>query len=68
MPESVSKIVKFKFMGLCGKTFSAADYIEITKDLELFFCWMCQRSRMGMVHKDLVEFQLLLSCISMNVI
>lgn len=52
VPESTSKVAKFKFMDLCGKPFSAADYLEITKTFGTVF--LLDVPKMGMDGKDLV--------------
>lgn len=53
VPESTSKIAKFRFMDLCGKPFSAADYLEITKQFGTVF--LLDVPKMGMENKDLAR-------------
>jgi peroxisome-assembly ATPase len=53
VPESTSKVAKFKFQDLCGKPFSASDYIEVTKTFGTVF--LLDIPKMGMDKKDLVS-------------
>jgi len=53
IPESTSKVAKFKFMDLCGKPYSAADYLEITKTFGTVF--LLDVPKMGMDRKDLAR-------------
>ncbi|KAJ3981749.1 AFG1-like ATPase-domain-containing protein [Lentinula detonsa] len=50
IPESTSKVAKFKFDDLCGKPLSAADYLEITKTFGTLF--VLDVPKMGMDSKD----------------
>ncbi|KAJ3741573.1 AFG1-like ATPase [Lentinula detonsa] len=50
IPESTSKVAKFKFDDLCGKPLSAADYLEITKTFGTLF--VLDVPKMGMDNKD----------------
>ena len=52
VPESTSKVAKFKFDDLCGKPLSAADYIEITKTFGTVF--LLDVPKMGLGLKDKV--------------
>jgi peroxisome-assembly ATPase len=52
VPESTSKVAKFKFQDLCGRPYSASDYIEVTKKFGTVF--LVDVPKMGMNHKDLV--------------
>jgi protein AFG1 len=53
IPESTRKVAKFTFMDLCGKPFSVADYLEITKTFGTVF--LLDVPKMGMDQKDLVS-------------
>ncbi|KAK4051211.1 ATPase [Microbotryomycetes sp. JL201] len=37
VPESTSRVAKFRFIDLCGKPLSAPDFLEITKTFETIF-------------------------------
>lgn len=50
IPESTSKVAKFKFDDLCGKPLSAADYIEVTKTFGTVF--LLDVPKMGLGLKD----------------
>ncbi|KAF9782753.1 AFG1-like ATPase-domain-containing protein [Thelephora terrestris] len=50
VPESTSKVAKFKFEDLCGKPLSAADYIEVTKTFGTVF--LLDVPKMGLDLKD----------------
>ena len=52
VPESTSKVAKFRFDDLCGKPLSAADYIEITNTFGTIF--VTDVTKMGLSQKDLV--------------
>lgn len=52
VPESTSKIAKFRFDDLCGKPLSAADYIEVTKAFGTVF--LLDVPKMGLDLKDKV--------------
>jgi protein AFG1 len=52
VPESTSKVAKFKFDDLCGKPLSAADYIEVTKTFGTVF--LLDVPKMGLDLKDKV--------------
>lgn len=53
VPESTSKVAKFDFMDLCGKPYSAADYLEITRQFGVVF--LLNVPKMGLGQKDLVR-------------
>jgi peroxisome-assembly ATPase len=53
VPESTSKVAKFKFQDLCGRPYSASDYIEVTKKFGTVF--LLDVPKMGMDSKDLVS-------------
>ncbi|KAF8076670.1 AFG1-like ATPase-domain-containing protein [Lyophyllum atratum] len=53
VPESTSKVAKFRFHDLCGQPLSAADYIEVTKDFETIF--LLDVPKMGMDSKDMAR-------------
>lgn len=53
VPESTSKIAKFRFDDLCGKPMSAADYLEITKNFGTIF--VLDVPKMGLNEKDLAR-------------
>ena len=53
VPESTSNVAKFPFMDLCGKPFSAADYLEITKQFKTVF--LLDVPKMSLPQKDLVR-------------
>ncbi|KAF5393174.1 hypothetical protein D9757_001293 [Collybiopsis confluens] len=50
IPESTSKVAKFRFDELCGKPLSAADYLEITKKFGTLF--VLDVPKMGLDSKD----------------
>ncbi|KIK67775.1 hypothetical protein GYMLUDRAFT_36552 [Collybiopsis luxurians FD-317 M1] len=50
IPESTSKVAKFRFDELCGKPLSAADYLEITKTFGTLF--VLDVPKMGLDSKD----------------
>lgn len=52
VPESTSKVARFRFDDLCGKPLSAADYIEITKTFGTVF--LLDVPKMGLDLKDKV--------------
>ena len=52
VPESTSKVAKFRFDDLCGKPLSAADYIEVTKTFGTVF--LLDVPKMGLGLKDKV--------------
>lgn len=52
VPESTSKVAKFRFDDLCGKPLSAADYIEVTKAFGTVF--LLDVPKMGLDLKDKV--------------
>lgn len=58
VPESTSKVAKFRFNDLCGKPLSAADYIEITKTFGTIF--VLDVPKMGLNQKDLVSHRRML--------
>jgi len=53
VPESTSKVAKFDFMDLCGKPYSAADYLEITRTFGAVF--LLNVPKMGLDQKDLAR-------------
>ncbi|KAG6817884.1 hypothetical protein H0H87_001716 [Tephrocybe sp. NHM501043] len=53
VPESTSKIAKFKFHDLCGQPLSAADYLEVTKNFKTIF--VLDVPKMGMDSKDMTK-------------
>ncbi|KAK7470375.1 ATPase [Stygiomarasmius scandens] len=53
VPESTSKVAKFRFDDLCGKPLSAADYLEVTKTFGTVF--LLDVPKMGMDRKDLAR-------------
>lgn len=55
VPESTSKVAKFRFNDLCGKPLSAADYIEITNTFGTIF--VVDVPKMGLSQKDLVRLR-----------
>ncbi|KAF9464853.1 AFG1-like ATPase-domain-containing protein [Collybia nuda] len=50
VPESTSKIAKFRFDDLCGQPLSAADYLEVTKTFGTVF--LLDVPKMGLSSKD----------------
>lgn len=52
VPESTTKIAKFRFHDLCGQPLSAADYLEVTKNFGTLF--LLDVPKMGMDSKDMV--------------
>ena len=52
VPESTSKVAKFRFDDLCGKPLSAADFIEVTKSFGTVF--LLDVPKMGLDLKDKV--------------
>ncbi|KAF9077018.1 ATPase [Rhodocollybia butyracea] len=50
IPDSTSKVAKFKFDDLCGKPLSAADYLEVTKTFGTLF--VLGVPKMGLDSKD----------------
>ena len=50
VPESTSKVAKFRFEDLCGKPLCAADYIEVTKTFGTVF--LLDVPKMGLDLKD----------------
>lgn len=54
VPESTSKVAKFRFEDLCGQPLSAADYLEVTKTFGTVF--LLDVPQMGLDRKDLVSF------------
>lgn len=57
VPESTSTVAKFRFMDLCGRPLSAADYLEITKNFGTIF--LVDVPKMGLDRKDLVSGNIL---------
>ncbi|KAG6832167.1 hypothetical protein H0H92_004898 [Tricholoma furcatifolium] len=53
VPESTSKIAKFRFHDLCGQPLSAADYLEVTKNFGTIF--VLDVPKMGMDSKDMTK-------------
>ncbi|EMD40492.1 hypothetical protein CERSUDRAFT_44855 [Gelatoporia subvermispora B] len=53
IPESSSRVAKFRFDQLCGQPLSAADYIEITKNFETIF--VTDVPKLGMEQKDMAR-------------
>lgn len=53
VPESSSKVAKFRFDDLCGRAMSAADYLEITKNFGTIF--LLDVPKMGLSEKDLAR-------------
>ncbi|KAF8897798.1 AFG1-like ATPase-domain-containing protein [Infundibulicybe gibba] len=53
IPESTSKIAKFKFHDLCGQPLSAADYLEVTKAFGTIF--LLDVPKMGLDKKDMAR-------------
>lgn len=53
VPESTSKIARFKFNDLCGKPLSAADYLEVTKTFHTVF--VEDIPKMGTDQKDMAR-------------
>ncbi|KAG5654596.1 hypothetical protein H0H81_011571 [Sphagnurus paluster] len=53
VPESTSKIAKFRFHDLCGQPLSAADYLEVTKNFGTVF--LLDVPKMGMDSKDMAR-------------
>jgi protein AFG1 len=53
VPQSTTKIARFKFEDLCGKPLSAGDYIELTKTFGTIF--LIGVPKMGLDKKDLVS-------------
>ena len=53
VPESTSKVARFRFDDLCGRPLSAADYIEITKTFGTIF--VTDVPKMGLNQKDFVR-------------
>lgn len=53
VPESSSKVAKFRFDDLCGRPMSAADYLEITKTFGTIF--VVDVPKMGLDKKDLAR-------------
>ena len=66
VPESTSKVAKFRFDDLCGKPLSAADYIEITNTFGTIF--VTDVPRMGLSQKDLVCSPMSQHSVSLTVI
>ena len=60
IPESTSKVAKFKFDDLCGKPLSAADYLEVTKTFGTLF--VLDVPKMGLDSKDKVSYLHDLTC------
>lgn len=54
VPESTNDVAKFRFLDLCGKPYSAADYLELTKKFSTLF--LLDVPKMGMQEKDMVCF------------
>jgi protein AFG1 len=52
VPESTSKLAKFRFDDLCGQPLSAADYLEVTKTFGTVF--VLDVPKMGLDSKDKV--------------
>ena len=50
VPESTSKLAKFRFDDLCGQPLSAADYLEVTKAFGTVF--ILDVPKMGIDSKD----------------
>ncbi|KAG6885600.1 hypothetical protein C0993_012347 [Termitomyces sp. T159_Od127] len=50
IPESTSKIAKFRFDDLCGQPLSAADYLEVTRTFGTIF--VLDVPKMGLESKD----------------
>lgn len=53
VPYSTSTTAKFTFADLCGRAYSAADYLEITKQFGTIF--LVDVPKMGMDSKDLAR-------------
>lgn len=53
VPESTTKVAKFRFDDLCGRPLSAADYLEVTKTFGTVF--VLDIPKMGIESKDLVR-------------
>lgn len=53
IPDSTSKVAKFRFDDLCGKPLSAADYLEVTKTFGTLF--VLGVPKMGLDSKDKVS-------------
>jgi len=60
IPESTSKVAKFRFDDLCGKPLSAGDYIEITKTFGTVF--LLDVPKMGLDLKDKVRLPVRIHC------
>jgi protein AFG1 len=52
VPESTSRVAKFRFDDLCGQPLSAADYLEVTKTFGTVF--LLDVPKMGLDSKDKV--------------
>jgi protein AFG1 len=53
VPESTSKVAKFRFHELCGQPLSAADYLEVTNTFGTVF--VLDVPKMGLHSKDMVS-------------
>jgi peroxisome-assembly ATPase len=53
VPESTSKVAKFRFHDLCGQPLSAADYLEVTNTFGTVF--VLDVPKMGLDSKDMVS-------------
>ncbi|KAH8096695.1 AFG1-like ATPase [Cristinia sonorae] len=53
VPQSTSKVAKWKFEELCGRALSAADYLEITKNFGTIF--VEDVPKMGLSQKDMAR-------------
>ena len=53
VPQSTSKVAKFAFSDLCGRPYSAADYLEITKQFGTIV--LVDVPKMGLDQKDLAR-------------
>ncbi|KAF7981683.1 hypothetical protein HWV62_32238 [Athelia sp. TMB] len=53
VPQSTSKVAKFAFHDLCGRPYSAADYLEITKQFGTIV--LVDVPKMGLDQKDLAR-------------
>lgn len=52
VPESTTRVAKFRFTDLCAKPLSAADYIEVTKTFSTIF--LLDVPKMDLNSKDMV--------------
>jgi len=52
IPESTSKVAKFRFHDLCAQPLSAADYLEVTNTFGTVF--VLDVPKMGLDSKDMV--------------